>query len=140
MTTKPLKRIASREELAKLRAEFRAVTLMREVSEEPEKRIEVNVSMATCGIAAGARDTMLAFVDEVAASGLNGTVSVMAVDCVGQCEIEPVVDVAYPGERIVRYKHVDVPMAKRIVKEHLVDGAVVEDALERLRVTMRKGE
>ena len=128
MTTKPIKKITSRDELKKLREEFRAVTLMREVSEEPEKRVEVNVNMATCGIKAGARDTLLAFVDEIVASGLDDKVSVMAVDCSGLCEVEPVVQIVEPGKGAVRYKKVDAALAKEIVKEHLIGGNVVQRA------------
>ncbi|MCL2853670.1 MAG: (2Fe-2S) ferredoxin domain-containing protein [Defluviitaleaceae bacterium] len=125
--TKPAKKIASREELAKLKKEFHAVTLMREISENPENRTEVVVSMETCGIKAGARDTMLAFVDEVAANGLE-QVSVLAASCAGNCDAEPVIEIKMPGRSPVRYKNVDVATAKEIVKEHLVLGNIVERA------------
>ena len=129
--TRPAKKINSREELEKLKKEFRAVTLMREISEEPEKRTEILVSMATCGIKAGARDTMLTLVDEVAANGLEN-VSVMAVDCmansVEECSLEPVIEIKVPGQAAVRYKGVDVATAKEIVKEHLIGKNILERA------------
>ena len=125
--TRPAVKISSREELSKLRQVFRGHTLMRLVSEEPEKRTEVHVSMADCGIKAGARDTLLALVDEVAASGLEH-VAIMAVDCAGSCETEPVIEVKAPGQNSVRYKNVDVATAREIVKQHLLGGSIVERA------------
>ena len=125
--TRPAAKIISRGELAKLRQDFRGHTLMRIVSEEPEKRTEVNVSMADCGIKAGARDTLLALMGEVVAGGLEH-VSVMAVDCAGNCETEPVIEVKAPGQDPVRYKNVDVATAKEIVKQHLLGGNIVEHA------------
>ena len=129
--TQPAKKVISREELAELRKAFRGHTLMRMVSEEPEKRTEVNVSMSTCGIKAGARDTMLTLVDEVAASGLDH-VSVIAVGCMAnsheECSYEPVIEIKAPGKDAVRYKTVDVATAKEIVQQHLVGGSIVERA------------
>ena len=124
--TQPAKKVTSRQELAELRKSFKSHTLMRLVSEDHDKRTEVNVGMGTCGIKAGSRDTMLAMLDEVVTSGLDN-VSVMAVDCM-DCDLAPVVEVKIPGKDAVRYKKVDAAIAKEIVKQHLIGGGVVESA------------
>ena len=52
----------------------------------------VVVGMATCGIAAGARPVMLAFVEEINKRKLDH-VTVSQTGCVGMCRLEPMVDV-----------------------------------------------
>ena len=117
-------KIKSRKDLQALRDQYRGNVLMRIVSDNAETRTEVNVGMADCGIAAGARDTLKTFFDEVNHARLE-TVSVMAVDCMNNCENEPTVEIKIPGKPVVRYKNVDVAAAKEIVKEHLVGGNIV---------------
>jgi len=128
MTTAPIRgKINSRKELAELKEKFRGAVLMRLVSDEPEKRIEVNVGMADCGIRAGARDILKLMFNEVTNAKLEN-VSVMAVDCMGKCDVEPTVEVVFPGQAPVRYKAVNEAVAKEIIKSHVMGGKVVEQA------------
>lgn len=53
--------------------------------------------MATCGIAAGARPVLNAFVDEIAKRDVKG-VSVQQTGCIGMCQYEPIVEVTEPGK------------------------------------------
>ena len=80
--------------------------------------------MATCGIAAGARPVLSAFVEEVAKRNLKD-VSVGQTGCIGVCRLEPLVEVYIPGQEKVTYVKVKPEMAKRIVSEHLVNGQPV---------------
>ena len=84
------------------------------------------VGMATCGIAAGARPVMLAFVDEVQKRQL-AHVTVSQTGCVGMCRLEPMVDVYVPGQEKVTYVHVKPEMVPRIVAEHIVNGRPVQE-------------
>ena len=86
----------------------------------------VVVGMATCGIAAGARPVMLAFMDEVAKRHLEH-VTVSQTGCVGMCRFEPMVDVILPGQEKVTYVNLKPEMVARIVAEHIVNGKVVEE-------------
>ena len=61
--------------------------------EGAEKRIVVG--MATCGIAAGARPVLAAFVDEVGTRGLKD-VLVSQTGCIGVCRLEPIAEVFMP--------------------------------------------
>ena len=54
---------------------------------------KIVVGMATCGIAAGARPVLNAFVEGVAAAGLTEKVQVTQTGCIGICYLEPIVDV-----------------------------------------------
>ena len=89
--------------------------------------VRVVVGMATCGITAGARPVLNAFVEEVAAQGLADTVKVTQTGCIGICQYEPVVEVYEPGKDKVTYVKMDEEKAKRVVAEHLKGGKVVTE-------------
>lgn len=86
----------------------------------------VVVGMATCGIAAGARPVMLAFMDEIAKRHLDH-VTVSQTGCAGMCRLEPMVDVYVPGQEKVTYVKLTPDMVPRIVAEHIVNGRTVEE-------------
>ena len=86
----------------------------------------VVVGMATCGIAAGARPVMLAFMDEIAKRHLDH-VTVSQTGCAGMCRLEPMVDVYVPGQEKVTYVKLTPEMVPRIVTEHIVNGRTVEE-------------
>ena len=84
----------------------------------------VVVGMATCGIAAGARPVMLAFVEEINKRKLDH-VTVSQTGCVGMCRLEPMVDVYMPGQEKVTYVKLTPDKVPRIVAEHIVNGRPV---------------
>ncbi len=84
------------------------------------------VGMATCGIAAGARPVLTAFVDEVAKRKLSD-VMVSQTGCIGACRLEPMVEVTTPGKEKVTYVKVTPEMVSRIVAEHIVNGNIVTE-------------
>jgi NADP-reducing hydrogenase subunit HndB len=115
-------RMKSLAELQKIRDEVRKSLDMRSGGH----RAKVVVGMGTCGIAAGARDTMKAFVEALDKEGITD-VAVTATGCAGFCEREPLVDVEIQGQTPVRYGRVDGAAAQRIVQDHLKGGKVVKD-------------
>ncbi len=110
------------QELAEIRDRMRNKVAIREGGAE----IRVVVGMATCGIAAGARPVLSAFVEGVSESGLNDKISVTQTGCIGICQYEPVVEV-FEGDKKVTYVKMTAEMAKRVVEEHLKGGKVVEE-------------
>ena len=94
--------------------------------EEEGETTRVVIGMATCGIAAGARPVMLAFMDEISKRGLNH-VTVSQTGCVGMCRLEPMVDVIAPGQEKVTYVHMTPEKVARVVAEHIVNGRPVEE-------------
>ena len=84
------------------------------------------VGMATCGIAAGARPVMSAFVEEVGKRNLQN-VSVVQTGCIGVCRLEPIVEVYAPGKEKVTYVKMTAEKAKQVVAEHIVNGNVIAD-------------
>lgn len=112
--------------LAELEA-IRQKTLERvSLRKEGESGTRVVVGMATCGIAAGARPVMLAFVEELNKRSLQH-VTVSQTGCIGMCRLEPMVDVYMPGQEKVTYVKVHPEMVGRIVAEHIVNGRPVEE-------------
>lgn len=95
-------------------------------TEEKSDTTRVVIGMATCGIAAGARPVMLAFMDEIQKRQLNH-VTVSQTGCVGMCRLEPMVDIIVPGKEKVTYVHVKPDMVPRIVAEHIVNGRPVQE-------------
>ncbi len=91
-----------------------------------EDHIRVVVGMATCGIAAGARPVLTAFLDEIEKRGLQN-VTVSQTGCIGVCRLEPIVEVFVPGEEKVTYVKVKPQMVPTIVEQHLVNHSVVTD-------------
>ncbi|MBO4934181.1 MAG: (2Fe-2S) ferredoxin domain-containing protein [Clostridia bacterium] len=89
--------------------------------------IRVVVGMATCGIAAGARPVLNAFVEEVNKEGLSDKVSVIQTGCIGICQFEPVVEVFEGDKEKITYVKMTAEKAKRVVEEHLKGGKPVTE-------------
>ena len=89
--------------------------------------IRVVVGMATCGIAAGARPVLAAFVEEVNNAGLTEKVTVSQTGCVGYCQLEPIVEVYEAGKEKITYIKMTPEKAKEVVEKHLKGGNVVTD-------------
>ena len=98
-----------------------AVNLRRE-----SEGTRIAVGMATCGIAAGARPVMTAFIDEVGKRNMLNVV-VAQTGCIGMCRYEPIVEITMPGQEKVTYINVKPEMVARIVAEHVVNGNPVAE-------------
>lgn len=110
-------------ELAAIREKMQNKVVIREGSASTR----VVVGMATCGIAAGARPVLNAFVDGVNAAGLTDNVTVSQTGCIGICQYEPVVEVYEDGKDKVTYVKLDAEKAAEIVEKHLKGGKVVTE-------------
>ena len=85
----------------------------------------ITIGMGTCGIAAGARDTMHAILEELARRDIDAHVT--TVGCIGQCVKEPLVDIEQAGQPRVTYANVKPNMVPRLIEEHLVKGQPVAE-------------
>lgn len=109
-------------ELAAIREKMKDKVSLRENS----CQIRVVVGMATCGIAAGARPVLSAFVEKVNEAGLTDKVTVFQSGCRGDCSLEPVVEVLEEGKDKVTYVKMTAEKAAEVVEQHLKGGKVVE--------------
>ena len=83
------------------------------------------IGLGTCGIAAGARETMQAILSELKRREIDAQVT--TVGCIGMCACEPLVDIEQVGGARISYGPVKPDMVPRLIEEHLVNGRVVQE-------------
>ena len=85
----------------------------------------ITVGMGTCGVAAGARETLKALQAELAKRQINATL--VTVGCIGICVKEPLLDIQQAGKSRIVYANVHPDMVPRLVEEHLIKGQPVKE-------------
>ncbi len=110
-------------ELAAIREKMKDKVVLREGTNDTR----IVVGMATCGIAAGARPVLAAFVEGINNEGLTSSVTVSQTGCIGICQYEPVVEVFQPGKEKVTYVKMTAEKAEKVIAEHIKGGKVVEE-------------
>lgn len=108
-------------ELQQIRDRMKDKVALREGANETR----IVVGMATCGIAAGARPVLNAFVEQVNKQGLGDTVTVTQTGCIGMCRNEPIVEVFQSDKERVTYVKVTPEKVSRIIEEHIKGGKPV---------------
>lgn len=114
----------SLEELKAIREKMQGQVGLRE---EDDSVTRVVVGMATCGIAAGARPVLNAFVEGVADKGIGNKVMVTQTGCIGMCKYEPIVEIMEPGKDKITYVKMTAEKAKEVIDQHLIRGQIVSD-------------
>jgi NADP-reducing hydrogenase subunit HndB len=113
------------DDLRKKRAEAQKGLYLR----EGEFRGKIIVHMGTCGIAAGARAIVAAFLEELEKSGTKD-VQVTTSGCAGLCSKEPMATVEMLDSPPVKYGELTPEKVKKIFQRHVAGGtAVAEYAL-----------
>ncbi|MBE6644404.1 MAG: (2Fe-2S) ferredoxin domain-containing protein [Ruminococcaceae bacterium] len=110
-------------ELQAIKDKMKNKVIIREGSGETR----VVVGMATCGIAAGARPVLNAFVEAVNAENLADKVTVSQTGCIGICQYEPVVEIYEAGKEKITYVKMTEEKVKTVVEKHLKGGNVVTE-------------
>ncbi|MBC7223948.1 MAG: (2Fe-2S) ferredoxin domain-containing protein [Anaerolineae bacterium] len=113
-------KLKSLEDLKRIREEAK-----RDLQVRLETGTTITVGMGTCGIAAGARETMHAILEELKKREIEAHVT--TVGCIGMCAYEPLVDIEQAGGDRITYRNVRPDMVPRLIEEHLVNGRVVEE-------------
>lgn len=114
--------VKSLDDLKKIREE----ALKKQQLKETSGKTEVIVGMGTVGIAAGARETLKAILDLIEKENLSDIV-LRQTGNIGMDSFEPIVQVVKPGEEKVTYGKVNPDMARRIIKEHILNGEIVKE-------------
>lgn len=83
------------------------------------------IGTGTCGIAAGARETLRAIEQELQRRHIQAHVG--TVGCIGMCAKEPLVDVQQAGKSHVLYANIQPEMVPRLIEQHLVKGEPVKE-------------
>ncbi len=116
--------IKSLEELKRIREE----ALQKKQMKATTGNIQVIVAMGTCGIAAGARDTMKSVLNYIENEKVSG-VTVTQTGCIGRCEEEPIVQVVIGEQPKVMYGKVNSQVAEKIMKQHVQNGQPVKESI-----------
>ncbi len=122
-----MNKIKSLADLRKLQNEVQSKIKLREKGDNPDKLVQIKVSMATCGIASGAKETMIFFIEELDRQGIDAVVT--QTGCMGYCYAEPTIELIIPGQAPVVYGYVTKTKAQEIVDKHIklnqmVDGII----------------
>jgi NADP-reducing hydrogenase subunit HndB len=122
-----MNKIKSLADLKKLQSEVQSKIKLREKGDSPEQLVQIKVSMATCGIASGAKETMNFLIEELDHQGID--VIVTQTGCMGYCYAEPTIELTIPGKAPVVYGFVNKNKAQEIIDKHiklneLVDGII----------------
>jgi len=113
-------RLKSLEDLRKLREQVQG-----EITTRVETGTTIIIGMGTCGIAAGARETMHAIIEELHKRDIEAHIK--TVGCIGMCASEKLVDIEQAGQPRVTYGNVTADRVPRLLEEHLVNGRVVQE-------------
>lgn len=110
-------------ELAAIRDKMKDKVVLREGTGD----IRVVVGMATCGIAAGARPVLNAFVEGINKAGLADKVTVTQTGCIGVCQYEPVVEIFEADKEKVTYVKMTPEKVDEIIEKHLKGGKAIAE-------------
>jgi NADP-reducing hydrogenase subunit HndB len=113
----------SLDDLRKLRAEKRRELDRRDTE---NKDIQIIVGMGTSGIAAGAKDTLASFAEELEEHDLTN-VSLRQTGSLGLDHAEPTVEIRMPEMPTVIYGKVTRELAKKIVRKHILGKVLIND-------------
>ena len=113
----------SLEELKAIKAKMQDKVVLRKSSGD----IRIVVGMATCGIAAGARPVLNAFVQGINEAGLGESVIVTQTGCIGICQYEPVVEVYTKDAEKITYVKMTADKAKEVIEKHIKGGKPIAE-------------
>lgn len=114
--------IKSLEDLKRIREE----ALEKRKVKSSTSGVQIIVGMGTCGIAAGARETMKSILGQIETKNLSGIV-VSQTGCIGLCEKEPIVQVLIGDSPKITYGKVNPEVAALILENHVLNGKIVEE-------------
>ena len=122
-----MEKIKSLADLKRIKENVQTKIDLREKSEQVENLIQIKVAMATCGIAAGSKDTMNYFIENLEKNGITAVVT--QTGCMGYCYAEPTVEITKPGKYPIVFGHVTEERAEEIIQKYLKNDELVADII-----------
>ena len=119
-----MSKITSLADLKKKREELKTGLDIRIKALDPENVVQVKVSMATCGIASGAKAIMEFFLEQLDRRNVPAVIT--QTGCMGYCYAEPTIEVKLPGQDPVVYGFVDLKRADQIIEKYIKTGEFVD--------------
>lgn len=122
-----MNKVKTLDDLRKMRESLRATLDLREKSNNPEQMVQVKVAMATCGIAAGAKEVMNNFIEILDREKVDALVT--QTGCMGYCYAEPTVEITVPGKDPIVFGRVNKEKVYDIVTKYIKQGILVDDII-----------
>ena len=119
-----MNKVKTLDDLRKMRESLRTSLDLREKSNNPEQMVQIKVAMATCGIAAGAKEVMSYFIEALDREHVDALVT--QTGCMGYCYAEPTVEISVPGKEPIVFGHVNCAKAEEIIQKYLKNDELVE--------------
>ena len=94
--------------------------------EKSQADIYITIGMGTCGIAAGATETLVAIQEELKKRDIQAAIS--QVGCVGMCSYEPMIELQTRGSPRLNYGQATAKNVPEIFAAHL-DGAALRNSV-----------
>lgn len=122
-----MNKVKTLDDLRKMRETLRSSLDLREKSDNPDQMVQVKVAMATCGIAAGAKEVMSYFIELLDREKIDALVT--QTGCMGYCYAEPTVEVTVPGKEPIVFGRVNRTKVDEIVANYIKQGILVDDII-----------
>lgn len=133
-----MNKVKTLDDLRKMRDSLRSTLDIREKSDCPEKMIQIKVSMATCGIAAGAKEIMSYFIEALEREKIDALVT--QTGCMGYCYAEPTIEVTVPGKEPLIFGHVKKEKVDEIIHLYIQQGILLDDIIPVTYTTVKPEE
>ena len=111
-------------DLRKMSEDLKEKINLRERSDNPESIVQIKVSMATCGIASGAKEVMDMFIENLDKQKIDAVVT--QTGCMGYCYAEPTIEITLPGQEPIVYGYVTDAKVDEIIEKYIKNGELVE--------------
>lgn len=122
-----MSKVKTLDDLRKMRESLRTSLDLREKSNNPEQMVQIKVAMATCGIAAGAKEVMSYFIEVLDRERVDALVT--QTGCMGYCYAEPTVEITVPGKEPIVFGRVNRTKVDEIVTNYIKQGILVDDII-----------
>jgi len=119
-----MNKIKTLDDLRKMRESFQANIDLREKSNNPEQMVQVRVSMATCGIASGAKEIMTYFIESLSRRRIDALVT--QTGCMGYCYAEPTAEIVLPGKEPLVFGYLTREKVDELIDQYILQGVLVD--------------
>lgn len=117
-------KVKSLEDLKKLKSKLENDLTLREKSDNPDGYVQVKVAMATCGIAAGAKEVMNRFIEKANQEKID--LIVTQTGCMGYCYAEPTAEIKLPGKDPIVFGYLNPKKVDEIIDKYIKNGELIE--------------
>lgn len=122
-----MNKVKTLDDLRKMRESLRTSLDLREKSNNPEQMVQIKVAMATCGIAAGAKEVMSYFIEALDRKRVDALVT--QTGCMGYCYAEPTVEITVPGKEPIVFGRVNKAKVDEIITCYIKEGILIDDII-----------